>query len=113
MWPCSIATRLVSNPSREMDVAATTYRGDLTDVVHVKAAIAEVIKKLGHLDGLVNSHDVTLVEDNRFAEVPDDLFGTIIDINLTIIFHLCKYALPHLARAPGASIVNLSSGAPF
>lgn len=95
--------------AKQIGDAATTYAGDLTEPAHVRATIEAVVQKHGRLDGLVNSHGVTVVDDNRVADVPDDLFGRILDINLTSMFYLCKYALPHLVATPGSSIVNLAS----
>ena len=41
--------------------------------------------------------------------MPVDMWRSVIDVNLTGMFIVCKYAIPELQKAGGGSIVNVSS----
>lgn len=81
---------------------------DTTNEAGVERVFAEVADAFGQLDILVNNagisgvnkptHEVTLEEWNR-----------VIAVNLNGVFLCTKHAVPHMKRAGGGSIVNLSS----
>ena len=60
---------------------------------------------------MANCHGISLMQDTRIVDVPEEIFDRTITVNLRGIFILCKYGLPHLKRAGGGAIVNLASGA--
>lgn len=71
------------------------------------SAMAEVERRLGRLDGLVNNAGVAPmgdVEHTSFAE-----WKRTMAINADGVFLGCKYAMPLLAKSQAASIVNISS----
>lgn len=87
-----------------------TYTLDLTNEASVQKAIASVVTKQGSLHGLFN---VAGGSGRRFGDGPVDeatLAGwhTTMDLNLTTMFLMCKYAVPPLLETRG-SIVNLGS----
>ena len=72
-----------------------------------RAAVAEIERTHGRLDGLVNNAGVATpgdVEETTFAE-----WRRVMAINADGVFLGCKYAMPLLARSKAASIVNISS----
>jgi NAD(P)-dependent dehydrogenase (short-subunit alcohol dehydrogenase family) len=72
-----------------------------------KAAIEQTVAAFGGLDVLVNNAAISprasLIETS--AEIWDEVMA----INLRAPFLCCKYAIPHLARSRGASIINIGS----
>ena len=91
--------------------AVTCSTADLADAAAASAAVTAGVEQLGGLHGLVNCHGVTRIEDNRFEDVPDELFMAILTVNLASFFYTCKAALSHLSASGSGSIVNLSSAA--
>jgi NAD(P)-dependent dehydrogenase (short-subunit alcohol dehydrogenase family) len=91
------------------DAAArvAAVQADVRDPQQVAALVSGVVARFGRLDLLVNNAGV-----GSFAEVagqdPDDWRRTI-DTNLTGVFYCCHEAIPHLRRAGGGWIVNISS----
>ena len=72
-----------------------------------QAAVAEIERTHGRLDGLVNNAGVATagdVEETTFAE-----WRRVMAINADGVFLGCKYAMPLLAMSKAASIVNISS----
>jgi NAD(P)-dependent dehydrogenase (short-subunit alcohol dehydrogenase family) len=94
-----------------LGAAVTLSAADLADSAAARAAVTDGVGLLGRLDGLVNCHGVTKAEDNRLEDVPDELFMTVLLINLASFFYMCKAALPHLTASGSGAIVNLSSAA--
>ncbi len=83
---------------------------DLTDESAVSQAVQGVVEHWNGLDGVFN---VAGGSGRRFGDGPADActlagWHTTLDLNLTSMFLVCKYATPHLLDR-GGSIVNLGS----
>ena len=77
----------------------------LTD--DVNAAVSVATDALGGLDLLINNAGIEI--SKPIMELTDDEFTTILDINVVGIFRFTKAAVPALAAAGGAAIVNIGS----
>jgi NAD(P)-dependent dehydrogenase (short-subunit alcohol dehydrogenase family) len=80
---------------------------DVTREEDWTAAMAEIERRHGRLDGLVNNAGVGTpgdVEQTSFAE-----WRRVMAINADGVFLGCKYAMPLLAKSKAPSIVNISS----
>jgi NAD(P)-dependent dehydrogenase (short-subunit alcohol dehydrogenase family) len=80
---------------------------DVTREEDWQAAMTEIERRQGRLDGLVNNAGVGTpgdVERTSFAE-----WRRVMAINADGVFLGCKYAMPLLARSKAPSIVNISS----
>jgi NAD(P)-dependent dehydrogenase (short-subunit alcohol dehydrogenase family) len=80
---------------------------DVTKEEDWQAAMAEIERRHGRLDGLVNNAGVGGggdVEQTTFAE-----WRRTMAVNADGVFLGCKYAMPLLARSKAPSIVNISS----
>lgn len=91
------------------ELGSTTYvvSGDVSKSADCERAVAETIAKFGTLNILVNNAGVLHVgtaESHTEAE-----FDETYQINVKGVWLMCKAAIPHLRRAGGGSIVNLSS----
>lgn len=82
---------------------------DITDRGALASAIDDLAECQGGLDCLIMTAGIGLMkplDDTSF----DDWDRTV-DINLTGNFNACKFAIPHLRRSAGASIVLTASAA--
>jgi len=90
--------------------AAVAVAADAGAPADVRDLVAAAIERFGHLDVLYNNAGVALVGQDGFtADIPDDVWDRVVRVNLTSVFLCSKYAMPHLAKRPGASIVNTAS----
>lgn len=83
---------------------------DLTNEAAVKDAVLGAINQWGKLDGLFN---VAGGSGRRIGDGPVDTasldgWRATLDMNLTSMFLVCKYAIPHLLETRGA-VANLGS----
>lgn len=71
--------------------------------------IAAAVATCQRLDILVNNAGVGMVKP--ITDVTADEWDLCLDTNLKAAFFGCKHAIPHLRRAGGGAIVNISSNA--
>ncbi|MCK5737506.1 MAG: 3-oxoacyl-ACP reductase FabG [Spirochaetaceae bacterium] len=86
--------------SRAIYIAA-----DVTDIEDVEAMFQTTIKQFGTVDIVVNNAGI--VRDRTAKKMSEEEWKSVIDTNLTGVFHVCKTAAGKLAD--GGRIVNLSS----
>lgn len=101
---------------RDAGGAACYVRADLSREADVARAVAEVVDTFGSLTTLVNNAAPTELMgpgrlDRSVAEVTDEAWDAIMTVALKAVVWACRHAIPHLAAAPGASILNISSAA--
>ena len=82
-------------------------RCDVRDDASVRAAIAEVVDRLGRLDILINNAGVGA--QGTVADHADDDWHRVLDVNVVGIARTSRAALPHLRRSGCAAIVNTCS----
>src|SRR3954463_958130 len=82
-----------------------TVRLDVTSAADAEAAVARAVQELGRLDILVNNAGVG--KPAPLAEVTDELWDWIMDVNLKGAFICSRAAAP--AMGAGGAIVNLAS----
>ncbi|MGY9045853.1 3-oxoacyl-ACP synthase [Puniceibacterium antarcticum] len=80
---------------------------NLGDSASVDALPKDAIKAMGAVDILVNNAGIT--RDNLFMRMSDDEWQSVIDVNLTATFKLCKGVLRGMMKARWGRIVNISS----
>jgi NAD(P)-dependent dehydrogenase (short-subunit alcohol dehydrogenase family) len=93
------------------DVQAFAIPADVSHTEEVKRALDQAVSHFGKLTTMANCHGISLMEDTRIVDVPEEVFDRTIAVNLRAIFLLCKYGVPHLRRTGGGAIVNLASTA--
>ncbi|MEE8443751.1 MAG: SDR family NAD(P)-dependent oxidoreductase [Alphaproteobacteria bacterium] len=81
---------------------------DVTDEAAVKAAIAHCVETLGGLDIVVNAA-AGFDPKGDILDLPVEIWRSALDVNVTGMFIVCKYAVPHMLAAGGGKIVNISS----
>jgi meso-butanediol dehydrogenase / (S,S)-butanediol dehydrogenase / diacetyl reductase len=100
---------------RESGGEAEYFSLDVTDESNVRDVVEAVAGQFGSLTTLINNAAPTAIIASGakpLAEFTTDEWNEIMTGTLTgNVFWATKYAWPHLKAAPGATIVNISSGA--
>ncbi len=86
---------------------AFALQGDMTKQSDVDALVAKTVETFGGIDVLVNNTG-GLIERKPIAEMSDDLWDTVMDVNLTSTFRITRASLAHMSSG---AIVNLASQA--
>ncbi len=83
---------------------------DLADPLSIENCMAEVMDKLGGLDGLVNCGAIaTGIGGSTLSEIDIDVWDNVMDVNVRGTWLMSKAALPHLAVNANSKIVNIAS----
>jgi meso-butanediol dehydrogenase/(S,S)-butanediol dehydrogenase/diacetyl reductase len=80
---------------------------DLCVPDQIAAAIDKTIERFGKLDLLVNNAGMAGVGSTM--DTDPELWDMVIKVDLTSLYLFCRAAIPHLAKSPYASIVNVAS----
>ena len=83
-------------------------QGDLTDERTVREAVRAAAAGLGGLDILVNNVG-DILGRHSLEELELPFFNKVMAVNLNTTFLVTREALPYLAKAGGAAVVNLAS----
>ncbi|HEY9235831.1 MULTISPECIES: SDR family NAD(P)-dependent oxidoreductase [Phenylobacterium] len=87
---------------------ASSWALDVSKEDEVKRVLDEVATRFGRIDVLVNNAGVSGV-NKPTHEVTEADWDFVQAINVKGVFFCTKHAIPHLKRAGGGSIINLSS----
>ena len=93
--------------AEELGEGAFVLPCNLSDFEAVSALPKQAVEAMGALDILVNNAGIT--RDNLFMRMSDDDWQSVIDVNLTSTFKLCKAAIRGMMKARWGRIVNISS----
>ncbi len=80
---------------------------DLSDMAAVEALPKRAAEAMGSLDILVNNAGIT--RDNLFMRMSDEDWQSVIDVDLTSAFRLCRGAVRGMMKARWGRIVNITS----
>jgi NAD(P)-dependent dehydrogenase (short-subunit alcohol dehydrogenase family) len=98
---------------RKLGAEAVVIKADVADEGQVLAGVAEVVDRYGRLDVLVNSAGVTrFIAHADLDGLTDEVWRTILGVNVMGTFYFCRAAAAELKKARGA-IVNVASIAGF
>lgn len=87
---------------------AQAFQADLTDEAAAVRMVREAADFLGGLDVLINNAG-GLIARRALGTVDLPFWQRVIDVNMTSMMLVTREAVPYLAQAKGASIVNVSS----
>lgn len=82
---------------------------DVTDDASVRAAMEATVSRFGKLDVLFNCAGGSELGDGLVHEMDLAVWQRTVALNLLHPFLCCRYAIPHLMRNGGGSIINVSS----
>ena len=80
---------------------------DLSDPVAVEALPKAAVAAMGSVDMLVNNAGIT--KDNLFMRMSDEDWASVLEVNLTSTFRLCRGVVRGMMKARWGRIVNISS----
>ena len=80
---------------------------NLSDAACVEALPKLAAEKMGAVDVLVNNAGIT--RDNLFMRMSDEEWASVLEVNLTSTFRLCRGVLRGMMKARWGRIVNISS----
>jgi NAD(P)-dependent dehydrogenase (short-subunit alcohol dehydrogenase family) len=86
---------------------AIAVAADVTSADQVDAAVRQVVDELGHLDVLYNNAGVD--SSGSVADVTEDDWDRCFGVNVKGTYLCSRAAVPHLAAAGSASIINQGS----
>jgi NAD(P)-dependent dehydrogenase (short-subunit alcohol dehydrogenase family) len=89
-------------------LSACFWRCDVTKEAEVSRVVNEVAERFGHLDVLVNNAGVSGA-NKPTHELTEAEWDFVQAVNVKGVFFFTKHAIPHLKKAGGGSIINLSS----
>jgi NAD(P)-dependent dehydrogenase (short-subunit alcohol dehydrogenase family) len=96
------AVAALANPDNTLALAC-----DVSDAGGVAAAVAEVARRFGRLDALVNNAGIAVFAP--LLETADADWSRILEVNLTGPFLCTKAAAPLMREHGGGAIVNITS----
>ncbi|MCF3974692.1 SDR family NAD(P)-dependent oxidoreductase [Paracoccus salsus] len=81
---------------------------DVSDEAEVRAVFDAVADRFGQIDVVVNNAGISGV-NKPTDEIDADDWRKVIEVNVNGVFYCTKAAIPHMKKAGGGSIINLSS----
>ena len=87
--------------------AAVVIAADLADLEACRHVVAETVARLGRLDVLVNCAGMN--RRKPIADVTEDDFDTVLNVNLRSVFVLCDEARAVMKNHGGGKIINVGS----
>ena len=94
---------------REAGGEAVFIETDVTKDDSVKRAVEATVARFGRLDVIMNCAGGSLQEDAPVHEMDLDVWQRTIALNLLHPFLSCRHGIPHLIKAGGGSIINITS----
>ncbi len=89
------------------EIGGFAQQVDVSSEDSVKQGVQASADALGGLDGVVNAAGILVRKPLEETDIAT--FQRIIGVNLLGPFLICREALPHLRKAPSATIVNIAS----
>jgi NAD(P)-dependent dehydrogenase (short-subunit alcohol dehydrogenase family) len=93
--------------------AACAVCYDAADAASIEALVGQAVERYGQLHILHNNAALTdpavQAHDTTATDIPLDIWNAILNVNLTGYLVACRFAIPHMVRAGGGSIINTVS----
>ncbi len=93
--------------AQELGDRAHVLPCNLSDPSAVDALPKQAAETMGTVDILVNNAGIT--RDNLFMRMSDEEWQSVLDVNLTATFRLCKGVMRGMMKARWGRIINISS----
>lgn len=83
------------------------YKVNTADRKNLEEATQNVISDFGRIDILVNNAGI--LRDSSFLKMTDELWDSVINVNLTGVYNCAKAVVPHMKNQKYGRIINASS----
>ena len=93
--------------AQELGDRAHVLPCNLSDPTAVDALPKQAAEAMGTVDILINNAGIT--RDNLFMRMSDEEWQSVLDVNLTATFRLCKGVMRGMMKARWGRIINISS----
>ncbi len=100
--------KAVCDSITEQGGTAHYWHLDVTDPDAVRKVFDAVADRFGQIDVLVNNAGIAGA-NKPTHEIDPEEWRKVIEVNVNAVFYCTRAAIPHLKKAGGGSIVNLSS----
>jgi 3-oxoacyl-[acyl-carrier protein] reductase len=90
-----------------LGVKAIIVTCNVSDTDSVEEAVKQVVEKLGSVDILINNAGIT--RDNLILRMKKDEWDSVININLTGVYNMCKAVVRPMMKTKAGKIVNIAS----
>ena len=101
------AERVVAEIAKSGGEAAL-FAADAAKTSGIERLVAAAAARFGRLDVLVNNAG-GLIRRAPLAELDDDLYNQVLDLNVRSVVAACRAAVPHMRRNGGGAIINTGS----
>ncbi|MBI5689994.1 MAG: SDR family oxidoreductase [Verrucomicrobia bacterium] len=99
------ADTLAAALNQQRPASALVLAADVANASAVEAMMTGICEQLGGLDYLINN--AAIIRDRTLAKMTLEEWSSVIDVNLSGVFHCCKYGLP--VMRDGGAVVSLGS----
>jgi NAD(P)-dependent dehydrogenase (short-subunit alcohol dehydrogenase family) len=82
---------------------------DIRDKANVEAAFAQTVERFGKLTILHNNAGGSTPQDGPVTDAPKEEFWRVINLDLYGTFLCSKIGIPHIIKAGGGAIINMTS----
>lgn len=86
---------------------AAYISADVTKAEQVEQMTDEIVRRYGRIDVLFNNAGISGV--GELHEVEEELWNRVMNVNVTGVYIVSKYVIPHMIRQQSGSIINMSS----
>jgi dihydroanticapsin dehydrogenase len=97
----------VQDTAREIGDAAVAVAADVSKAAEVRAYTEATVERWGGVHAVFNNAGVNI--PGVFHEVPDEIVDRTLDVDVKGCIYGCRYAIPHMLRQGGGSLINTSS----
>jgi len=97
----------VAATAHEIGSAAFAVTADISDPAQVRAYTDDTVARWGGLHVAFNNAGVNL--PGVFHEASDEVIDRTLDVNVKGTMYGCRYAIPHMLRGGGGSLINTTS----
>lgn len=97
----------LGNELEKLGVKFRLYKADVADYNEVKNIFTDAAEYFGGVSVLVNN--AGMAQQKLFADITEDDFDRISDVNFKSVYNCCKFAVPYMVSKKEGSIINISS----
>jgi NAD(P)-dependent dehydrogenase (short-subunit alcohol dehydrogenase family) len=97
----------VAEVAREIGPSAFAVQADVSDPAQVKFYTDATVERWGSLGVVFNNAGINL--PGIFHEASDEVVDRTLAVNVKGPIYGCRYAIPHMLRAGGGSLINTTS----